>query len=53
MCCSGRPVKGSRPFVDGGVADGGGLTNATPSTDGVTEGRAVVVGELVGEGLVT
>jgi hypothetical protein len=28
--------------------DGGGLTNVTPSTDGVTEGLAVGVPELVG-----
>ena len=39
---SGSPVNGSRPFVGGRVADGGGLTKVMPSTVGDTEG--VVVG---------
>lgn len=40
-------MKGSFPFVCGGAADGGGLTNVTPNTVGVTEGLILPVCELV------
>ena len=48
---NGRPVKGSLPFVRGGPADGGGLTNVTPNTDGDTDGLAVALSGPVGNGL--
>ena len=38
---SGTPVNGSRPFVGGSGADAGGLSNVTPSTVGVIDGRVV------------
>lgn len=44
-------MKGSLRFVGGTTADGGGLTNVTPSTVGETEGLTVAVAELVPEGL--
>jgi hypothetical protein len=44
---SGRPVNGSLPRVGGFVPDGGGLTKVTPNTVGDTEGRALVVCEIV------
>lgn len=44
-------MNGSLPFVGGRVADGGGLTNVTPSTDGVTVRLAVGVREVVGLGV--
>src|ERR1019366_6916004 len=50
-CVSGRPVNGSLPFVGGDGADGGGLTNVTPNTVGVTEGLAVAVDPVVDDGL--
>ncbi len=42
-------MNGSRPFVGGRAADGGGLTNVTPSTVGDTERLgAITVAVLVG-----